>query len=104
MYMTEILENEVDGQILEGIFIPFKYNPIYRGQEGHIFLNLFANEIRINANHQTHILKPCIFKEKEEELEEIGAEIIPVGFMKRIATKKRNYKIVDKSNLKIKKK
>ena len=67
--LNNAIETEVEiGDSMEkGIFIPYRYAPIYKKKKG-VFLHLFAKERRANAFGQSHYLRPNCDKLKYEQI------------------------------------
>lgn len=66
---------EISGVMEEGVFIPFNFNPVYRGSKGKIVLNLFAKEKAPNEYYQSHFIRMNFPKNKISKLERMGFNV-----------------------------
>lgn len=67
-----ITKEEVGGVEEEGIFIPIRFNTIFKKKNGEYTLNLRAIENKPNEFGYLYGLLPTCSKKKKKELEELG--------------------------------
>lgn len=86
-----ITREEINGIEEEGVFIPLKYNSIFRTRGGEIAVNLYAKEKKPNAYGQSHVISNKMSKKKYLELKELGFETAFIGNMKIVRNSGYNY-------------
>lgn len=83
LYRATILRADVDGERLNGLFIPFKYNPIFRLKNAAI-IRIFLKEIKkFDIRGYSHNIGLSISKEHRGRLSKYGFKSKKIGALKR---------------------
>lgn len=78
-----ILRADIDGENLNGIFIPFKYNSIVRREES-AFIGLLFKEIqKFDVRGYSHKIRTSFTKQEEARLKSHGMFRKTVGYIRR---------------------
>lgn len=69
--MTEVMKKDVGGKEVEGVFIPFNYNNIYKKFDK-LKIYLEMTEKKANVYNQSHMIKTRIPFSKKRKFEEMN--------------------------------
>ena len=78
---TDVIEHDIDGRKMKGIFIPFAPNNIYVNRGGYVAY-FYVKELTGFENDATHYLTQSFTKKQQERLKEkFQGRKITVGYM-----------------------
>lgn len=94
-----ITEEEIEGVMEKGLFIPFRYNPIYVTNKKDCKLSMTAMEMKPNKFGQSHFLLPRCNQKEREKLERLGQPINILGNIYVQVKKGYNYSLNKKNEV-----
>lgn len=94
-----ITEEEIEGVMEKGLFIPFRYNPIYVTQKRECKLSMNAMEMKPNSFGQSHFLLPRCSPKAREKLEALGQPLNILGNIYVQVKKGYNYSLNKKNEV-----
>lgn len=73
-----VLEKKGQTGMIEGIFIPFKNANLFKGENGAVYLDVIAFEMKEPKEYGTHIVKQSMPKAVREAMSKEEQEQVPI--------------------------